>query len=169
MGKISEFLTSDKLDKFRARFWSKVEIKGEDECWPWLAGSKRGYGQVDLPRLCGIKFKAIATRVAYFLYYGVDPGDKVVMHKCDNPPCCNPTHFELGTQKENMTDKKNKGRGYSAENHEHHACKLSPKHVMKIREMLAAKKSYREIASVFGVSRSAVSNIKHRKTWNHVK
>ncbi|MCZ7405141.1 MAG: hypothetical protein O8C67_09460 [Candidatus Methanoperedens sp.] len=31
------------------RFWEKVDIKGNDECWNWLAHSnKGGYGQIGL-------------------------------------------------------------------------------------------------------------------------
>lgn len=43
-------------------------------------------------------------RLAYLLTRGIIPAGMVVMHKCDNPPCCNPDHLELGTEKENMRE-----------------------------------------------------------------
>ncbi len=38
-------------DALRDRFWSKVDRRGPDECWPWLEHRKRsGYGQFVLRR-----------------------------------------------------------------------------------------------------------------------
>lgn len=52
-------------------------------------------------------------RLAYCQAHGLDLADikgKVVMHTCDNPPCCNPDHLVLGTQRENLEDMTRKGR-----------------------------------------------------------
>lgn len=27
------------------RFWTKVDVRGPDECWPWLAAITDGYGR----------------------------------------------------------------------------------------------------------------------------
>lgn len=38
------------------------------------------------------------------------PPGQVVRHRCDNPPCVNPDHLELGTQRDNVNDTKARGR-----------------------------------------------------------
>lgn len=87
------------------RFWSKVDIRSEDECWPWIScRDKFGYGIWSIGRK---RFRA--PRVALFLSVG-DLGDSICMHHCDNPPCCNPRHLKKGTVQENVADKVAKGR-----------------------------------------------------------
>lgn len=52
-------------------------------------------------------------RVVYCQAHGLEWKDiagKVVLHSCDNPACINPDHLILGTQKQNMHDKQDKGR-----------------------------------------------------------
>jgi hypothetical protein len=93
------------------RFWSKVDIQSEYECWPWLAGRfSTGYGQ--------FKYYGKSTnahRVAWELEYGNIPKDgygntMYVLHACDNAICCNPKHLFLGTARDNMRDKIAKDR-----------------------------------------------------------
>ena len=87
------------------RFWSKVDIKGDDECWEWKNGKSQGYG---IFRYDGRAQKS--SRVAYILTHGPIAKDLHVCHSCDNPPCCNPKHLWLGTNQDNISDKMEKNR-----------------------------------------------------------
>lgn len=90
-------------------FWSKITITADpDQCWPWQGPTQNGYGVRGTNK--GKRKWKFAHRLSYFLVYGKDPGDLKVLHKCDNPPCCNPNHLFLGTQLENIQDRVNKGR-----------------------------------------------------------
>lgn len=94
------------------RFQAKVKQGSSAECWPWTGGTiSKGYGQFNAGRdAYGIQDTRYAHRVAFQIATGIDPHDAVVMHACDNPPCCNPNHLRLGTQAENMADAAGKGR-----------------------------------------------------------
>lgn len=88
------------------RFWSKVATSQDvDACWEWkFSRTPLGYGQHSIKRRT-----VSAHRVAYALAFG-DPGSRVVRHKCDNPPCCNPWHLLPGTQLDNVRDRNERGR-----------------------------------------------------------
>lgn len=89
------------------RFWSKVDVKSPDECWEWKRSRfPLGYGQY---KLIAGETPWKASRVAW-LFTNEHPGKMHVLHKCDNPPCCNPYHLFLGTHQDNMTDMVSKGR-----------------------------------------------------------
>ena len=53
-------------------------------------------------------------RITWVIHFGPIPKGMVVMHTCDNPPCCNPEHLKLGTHLENMADCRAKDRYYYA-------------------------------------------------------
>jgi len=91
------------------RFWSKVDQRGPDECWPWLATTdRRGYGVFYYEGR-----NQRATRIAWSLENGEPfPSDKDACHRCDNPGCVNPTHIWPGTPSENLKDDLAKGRLY---------------------------------------------------------
>jgi hypothetical protein len=61
--------------------------------------------------------KSIRVHVAACEWaHGPRPFDgAVVLHACDNPPCCNPEHLSWGTQRENTADRVAKGRSARGE------------------------------------------------------
>ena len=90
----------------RDRFWSKVSIKSADECWEWKAGRLPfGYGQIFMHGKA-----QRAPRLALVLSGITVPKGAFVCHHCDNPPCCNPAHLFIGTNKDNALDMCAKGR-----------------------------------------------------------
>jgi hypothetical protein len=88
------------------RFWKKVDRRGERECWSWTAARNScGYGSFWDGRAV-----VQASRFSWQLENGPIPAGLYVLHSCDNPPCVNPAHLFLGTQGDNVADRKAKGR-----------------------------------------------------------
>lgn len=89
-------------------FWPLVDRGPTDACWPYM-GSRNasGYGIFSYNRK-----NLAAHRIAYALSHGgVTPADLIVRHRCDNPPCVNPAHLELGTIADNLRDWRERGDG----------------------------------------------------------
>jgi hypothetical protein len=103
---ILAFLNADVVGRFR----SKVRTAGPDECWPWKGETNNhGYGRFTI-YLNNRRIRLFAHRVAFALAGSEEIGDKVLLHQCDNPPCCNPRHLRCGTQADNLRDALVKGR-----------------------------------------------------------
>jgi hypothetical protein len=143
------------------RFWEKVDIKGPDDCWPWLAGSEKpsGYGHFWFE-----KRTIQAHRMSYALSNDVDIYSlDVVRHTCDNGPCCNPAHLVHGTQGDNMRDKAERAR--APRGVRHHKNKLTEDDVREIRKRLDAGEYQHVIGSDYGISQMSVSYIKQGTNW----
>ena len=146
-----------------ARFWAKVDRRGPDECWEWTAArNESGYG-VMRPEGKRTGPTVKAHRVALALS-GVDVDGYVVRHRCDNPPCVNPAHLELGSPLDNVADMVERGRVAKGSQ----LSRLSEADVGTIRSLAAGGMLHRVIAERFGVSRSAVTRIVNRRGWLHV-
>lgn len=84
--------------------WEKVNTGSIDECWEWQGTRfSNNYGAFFLD---GKTMKA--HRVIFYLEN--DDWPEMVMHLCDNPPCCNPHHLRGGSNSENQIDSVSKGR-----------------------------------------------------------
>ena len=101
------------------RFWSKVDRRGPDDCWLWIGGRRgNGYGMLRVGSMAdGTRRRMPAHRVSWELAHGAISGGLWVLHACDTPLCCNPSHLFLGTRADNMHDAVIKGRTARGERH----------------------------------------------------
>lgn len=143
-------------------FWNKVnKSSGPDGCWPWMRScSPRGYGKTFH---FGKDWRA--HRLAFFLSYKTKPN--MVMHKCDNPPCCNPLHLFPGNHKLNMKDMVVKERAAKPKGILHPMSKLSESDVITIRSEFNGK-NRNELANRFGIKPDYIRYIVDFKRWKHL-
>lgn len=162
--------TDSPVKTLAERFWPKVNKNGPvvkpelGRCWVWTAATKEGGYGVIRPegQRSGPTLKA---HRASLMLAGVDIEGLVVRHRCDNPPCVNPSHLETGEQFDNVTDMVRRRRVAKGEARS----RLSNNDVRSIRRRAAAGERHQDIATAYGISRPNVSNIVSRKTWRHVK
>lgn len=104
--------------------------------------------------------------MAWLLHTGLRP-IKFVLHKCDNGLCVRFSHLYAGTQRENINDKVARNRQAFGEKHGRH--KLTEQQVRDIWTALANGALQRQVAVLFNVSQSTVTNVKLHKSWKTVK
>jgi len=112
----------------------------------------------------GIKRDRVGNQVAAFVYeecFGPIPTGMVLRHKCNERKCINPEHLEIGTQSQNLFDKRKFRTDNRGERHPLH--KLTTKDVEQIRSIQGL--SQEVIAKMFSVSRSTISFIRSGKRW----
>ena len=149
-----------------ARFWSKAEVKADNECWNWQASASRGgYGQFGLNRM-SVK----ANRVAFYIVHGDTPPDKpFVCHHCDNRLCVNPNHLYAGTRQDNMDDmvKRKRQRPRRGEKHGRSVLKEADIHAIRVLYE-SGEFTQKQLAERFGVKRGYISLLVNRKSWTHI-
>lgn len=141
---------------YKERFDAKVDRRGPDECWPWLAQRMpNGYARFG---------QEVASRAAWKIYRGVIPDGQCVLHTCDGGSrgCVNPKHLYLGTRLKNSQDMANRKRQRTGER------KLSETDVIQIRLALFNGAKILDLALQFGVHILTISRIRSGRTWKGV-
>ncbi len=162
-------------ERFRARVDSSA---GPEACWPWTGGdcNRFGHGRMQTVGVPWLPRRTMAHRLAYMLANGPIPeGDgyhgTCVLHRCDNPSCCNPAHLFLGTAGENNSDRHAKGRTrtikgfrWTTDHPPGNNSRMTGR-VEEVRRRYAGGESARSIAADMGVSRNAVHGLLSGKTY----
>lgn len=141
------------------------QVKKSIDCWLWSAAKdKDGYG-VFRGEAAGV-MHAKAHRWSWAHHNGRQiPDGMLICHSCDTPSCVNPAHLSLGTGAENQKQRWQRGRGFVHFGRRPPAAKLSDD---EVREIRAATGRQADIGRRYGVSQTAVSDIKRRRSWAHV-
>jgi len=89
------------------KLWRNVRRGAPEECWEWIGRRDRnGYGHLNV----GKRHRVLAHRLSAAIHFGMFDRRLNVLHRCDNPPCVNPSHLYLGTQLDNLRDASTRGR-----------------------------------------------------------
>ena len=151
-----ERLSSEDVD----RFWSKIDKRSKDECWPWLDHTdKDGY-----PPFRVGKYRYKAGRVILFLTTGDDPGVNQACHSCNNPSCCNPSHLYAGTQSDNFQRAIEEKRAFVGQ--KNGRAKLTEADIVAIR---GSSESNRILCERYSISNGHISRIRLQQSWKHIE
>jgi hypothetical protein len=148
------------------RFWAKVDRSGGyDACWLWTGDQhEHGYGRMWVPKPDGSRGFVYAHRFSWEAAHGAVPEGLSVLHRCDNPPCCNPAHLFVGTQAANNADRDDKDRVRHGDTHRN--ARLTAKAVREIRAIYGTGAvGMRRLAALYEVSAQTISDVVHGKTW----
>jgi hypothetical protein len=144
--------------------WSKVNIKGEDECWNWK-GYKNdgGYGRTWIEDR-GYYAHRVIFNLAYpntITLSAPKDSDEAgfLLHTCDNPSCCNPKHLFVGTHADNMADKVAKNRQAKFPSGKAPRCKLSMAQAREIRQLRKDGVSARDLAQRYEISLPSIKTL----------
>lgn len=145
------------------RFYDLVQTGEQNECWPFMGSKDEGgygyfrYGAAGINK---------AHRMAAWLA-GRNIEGLVVLHSCDNPPCCNPAHLSTGTHADNEADKDRKGRRPDGERH--HATILKDFEVQNFwNQYRAGHRDMDDWSKALGVSKGVLSNIVNGWAWRRI-
>jgi hypothetical protein len=150
-------------EKYIERFWEKVNIRGEDDCWEWLNyKSPDGYGRTRYPNGGNM---TLTSRIVYILTFGDVLDNMRVLHTCDNRGCCNPKHLFLGTQTDNIHDMENKNRAV----HLPEKKKIDKLTIVEIRNKYNKRiNTQQELSLEYGLCLQCIRNMVIGKTHKNV-
>lgn len=155
------------------RFIDKVNIVNSG-CWEWFGSrhTKTGHGVFQI----GSKESIKAYRLSYAIFNGPIEKGLMVRHLCNNPPCINPLHLELGTHKDNHNDMVKAGRNPNPKNYKYNPlagadnpnAKLTIAQVIEIRNLHEQGFKIKELVERYGLPKGTIGNVVNRNTWRNV-
>lgn len=134
-------------------------------CWIWL-------GCIQDDGYCRTYHRGSyhgVHRVSWEVHHGKIPDGLFVLHRCDVRCCVNPDHLFLGTHQDNMDDMVAKGRhvvGAKRKGEDSHRARLTEQ---QARRILTSSQGGSELAVLFGVSRSCISQVRRGLSWKHLR
>lgn len=166
--KLIEQMIANHVDPNACLEWPFRRVKGKD---------RLPYGRV-VHRGKDWRVHRLAWRIAY----GEIPDDICVLHRCDNPPCFNPSHLFLGDRIDNNADMFAKGRSRppihpwsgprgprpDIAGERNSQSKLTAEKVRQIKKYLALGCSQQTLANDFKVHQTLISAINNGRAWKHV-
>lgn len=164
---LEQLLSAD----FQKKFWSKVNPKRPDECWPIPCPTHGEYPRVSV-RIKGKNFSYGAHKIAWTIHNKRDvPAGEFVLHKCvGNRNYCNPLHLKSGNQFENMQDMISQARQNYLKGEANPAAKITDETVRQIRRIYQTKQfSLSQIGEMFNLDPSGVRKIAIGIYWKHVQ
>ena len=144
-------------------FFSKIAVRSTN-CWEWTASTRSGsgYGQFGIDG-----YGEYAHRLMWVLFNGAIPSGMYLCHTCDNRKCVNPDHLFVGTQKDNMSDCKEKGRNSFGENH--------PKSILTQNDIISMSIdrnsgfSWKRLSDKYHTPISTIRSAIAGKNWKHLR
>ena len=132
--------------------------------WQWM-GTKdsHGYGQMSVNGR-----SVLVHRLIYQIYNGEIPTGMQVLHDCDDPGCVFPGHLHLGTNADNMRERKERGRNADRKGEAHGRAKITAKQVQDIRARFNGGETQLSLGREYGVNQTQISRIVNRVEWGHV-
>lgn len=129
----------------------KIDASGD--CHEWRGGKTAGgYGIVT------VADRNVLVHRLIHAIHGGDPLAQVVMHKCDNPGCCNPAHLAAGSYQDNMRDMHAKGRWDKGRSGEHLRDRRRHPRARPVETPLGVFPSMALAAEAHGVSYGTMKN-----------
>jgi hypothetical protein len=121
----------------------------KNECWNVVncATNSIGYAYMRFGK------KIIGVHKAMFMFNILEikeiPKGYYVLHSCDNRKCINPEHLRIGTQKDNMTDRRKNGR---------FGINISTENLENIKR-LSSFVSQKKLGCLYGIHQTRISYI----------
>ncbi len=141
----------------------------KNNCWEWQGKRHKtqGYPYITVAR-DKKRYSQLLTRVILKAKLGRDIiPNKMALHTCDNPPCCNPEHLYEGTLENNTKDKIVRNR--TAKGERNGGSKLTDREVGQIKVLLEiGQLSQDKIAEMYNITQSQISLIKLKIHWKHI-
>lgn len=132
-----------------SRFWRNVDVRENNQCWPWTGlMDRKGYGVFTWHGCRRPAHEmALSFTTGELRLKGLD-----TCHSCDNPSCCNPHHLRFDTRAGNVADMIERGRNAPRR-------KLTDEDIVTIRQRRANGARQKDLADQFGVTNGQISMI----------